>query len=158
MRTYSISSIVVFLAMTLLCAGCGVKPETLESWQDAVQTISAQQSLASQGHTPLRAENVVFEAPNPDRVDPFSFPDGAPVSDQEGTTITTVAQVEVLGFAEVDEPRVFLRSKETTKSLRVGDVSDGIEVVAIKPPAVDLRMGTLIWTATMFDNANGSKN
>jgi hypothetical protein len=75
-----------------------------------------------------------------------------PVEDQAGTTITTVAQVEVLGFAEVDEPRVFLRTKETTKSLKVGDVTDGVEVIAIKPPAVELRMGSLVWTATMFDN------
>ena len=154
MRTKSISSFSVLLAATMFSAGCGVEPETLQSLTQAVNTISAQQSLASQEQDPFGQANSVFEAPYPDRVDPFSFPAGAPVSDQEGTTITTVAQVRVLGFANVDEPRVFLRAKEITKSLGVGDVTDGIEVVAIKPPAVELRMGSLTWTATMFDNSS----
>jgi hypothetical protein len=156
MRTKSISSFSVVLAATMFSMGCGVEPETLKSLTEAVNTISAQQSLASQD--PFGQVDSVFDAPNPDRVDPFSFPAGAPVSDQEGTTITTVAKVKVLGFANVDGPRVFLRAKETTKSLSVGDVTDGIEVVAIKPPAVELRMGSLTWTATMFDNTSGIQN
>lgn len=110
-----------------------------------------QQSLASQDRDPLEPNNLLFAATNPDRVDPFSFPAGVANSDQAGTTINTVAQVEVLGFANVDEPRVFLRTKGMIKSLGVGRVTDGVEVVAINPPEVELRMGSLIWTATMFD-------
>ncbi len=80
--------------------GCGIEPGTLESLKDAVNTISAQQSLASQDQDQFGPADWVFDAPNPDRVDPFSFPAGAPVSDQAGTTITTVAQVAGCGVRE----------------------------------------------------------
>ena len=158
MRSKSISSFSIVLAATALSMGCDIEPGTLESLKDAVNTISAQQSLASQGQHQFRPAERGFDAPNPGRVDPFSFPAGAPVSDQTGTTITTAAQVQVVGFANVDEPRVFLRTKAMTKSLGVGGVTDGVEVVAINPPAVELRMGNLVWTATMFDNNSGIQN
>jgi hypothetical protein len=147
-------SIPILMAAILaaLAAGCGVEPETLETLRQAVNTVSTQTPLASQLDADLDAVDPRFHPPYPDRVDPFSFPADAPVADQAGTTLTTVAQVEVMGFAQIDEPRVFLRTKEMTKSLKVGDVTDGVEVIAIKPPAVELRMGSLVWTATMFDN------
>jgi hypothetical protein len=157
MRTKSISSFSIVLA-TAFSMGCGIEPGTLDSLKEAVNTISAQQSLANQGQDEFEPADRVFDAPNPGRVDPFSFPSGAPVSDQEGTTITPTAQVKVLGFANVDEPRVLLRCNEMTKSLGVGGVTDGVEVLAIKPPAVELRMGSLIWTATMFDSTSGIQN
>lgn len=147
-------SIHFLLASTLAAfsAGCGIKPETLESLTEVVNSVSSQPPLAAQAQLDPMPGDSLFQPPYPDRIDPFAFPADAPVADQAGTTITTVAQVEVLGFANVDHPCVFLRTKETTKSLKVGEVTDGVEVVAIKPPAVDLRMGSLIWTATMFDN------
>jgi hypothetical protein len=138
--------------LTVLGAGCGARPETLESLRQAVHRVSTQSPLASHPEDEPPAIDASFQPPHPDRVDPFSFAADASVADQAGTTITTVAQVEVMGFAEVEEPRVFLRTKETTKSLKVGQATEGVEVIAIKPPAVQLRMGSLVWTATMFDN------
>jgi hypothetical protein len=35
--------------------------------------------------------------------------------------------------------------------LAVGDQVGQITVLRIDPPAVELKMGSLIWTATMFD-------
>lgn len=158
MRTKSISSFAMALAATLFSTGCGIEPGTLESLKEAVNTISAQQTLASQDRDEIEPNDLVFAAPNPDRVDPFAFQAGAPISDQAGTTINSVAQIEVLGFANVDEPRVFLRTKGMTRSQGVGGVTEGVEVVAINPPEVELRMGSLIWTATMFDNTRRVQN
>ena len=118
----------------------------------AVKSAAEREVLPAQAIGESLAAEPRFDPPFPDRIDPFSFPDTAPVADSNSTSITMVAQVEVLGFAYVDEPRVFLKTRDTTKSLKVGDLTDGVEVVAINPPTVDLKMGTLVWTATMFDN------
>ena len=154
MKTFNI----IFASTVLLATGCGVDPETLDSLRDVVNTSAgAPTEFIPTEHVAI-ADELQFDPPNPDRVDPFSFPiDAAGELDQPGTPITTVGHVEVLGFAEVDEPRVFLRTRQTTKSLAVGDTADGVEVIAIHPPAVDLRMGSLKWRATMFDN-NRSQN
>ena len=147
----------LLVALALLTVGCGIEPATLESLRDVVMTASA----ATEDQLPpeIESEVVEFEPPNPDRVDPFTFPAGSTLAaDQPGTSITTAAQVDVLGFANVDGPRVFLRTKDIIKSLAVGESTDGVEVEGIHPPAVDLRMGSLRWRATMFDRSSSDRN
>ena len=148
MSTKSITKLSI-VTLAVCVVGCGIQPETLVSLREAVNTVSAQ---SPPGQADAERIETVFQPPYPQRVDPFSFPANAPVSDQTATSITTVAQVEILGFANVDEPRVFMRTKDLTKSLKVGETADGVEVVKINPPQVELRMGTLVWTASMFDN------
>ena len=58
--------------------------------------------------------------------------------------------VEVRGFAEVEEPRVFLTLDGRTHSMPEKSRIGGIEFVKIKPPVVEWRRGNLVWTATMF--------
>ena len=143
------------LAAILTLGGCGVETQTLESIREVVQTVHGTANDVSPATaSPATAEKtpeIAFEPPYPDRIDPFSFPAGFGAGGPAEVTSPSMMQVQVLGFADVEEPRVFLRSRETTRSLRVGDTVDGIEVLAIKAPAVDLRMGSLVWTATMFD-------
>lgn len=139
------------VALAALVSGCSADPEALQSLQDAVNQVNlaaANDVLVPQ----VRSDEVEFTPPFPDRIDPFTFPAGAAaVTQQTGTSITSAAQITVLGFAEVDQPRVFLRTRETTRSLVVGDTMDGVEVIAINPPTVDLRMGSLQWRASMFE-------
>lgn len=136
----------------VLVAGCGIEPETLESLRGMVQAAS----VAAPTTTPLEApeaEQTRFDPPHPDRVDPFAFPQGQSLAvDSPSQPLTSSVHVDVLGFAHVDEPRVFLRSNEVTRSLAVGDVIDGIQVIGIHPPAVDLQRGGLRWRATLFSN------
>lgn len=68
--------------------------------------------------------------------------------------MTTVAEIEVLGSANVGKQHVLLRSGETSRSMRVGESIGGIRVIAINPPTAQLQMETLIWTAAMFDKAD----
>lgn len=141
-----------FLVGLLFFVGCGVEPETIESLREAVRATSAMGTDGVLAGQPV-ANNLEFNPPSPDRIDPFTFPANAAMSaDEPGTTITSAAQVQVLGFADVNGPRVFLRTKETTKLLAIGDKTDGVEVIGIHPPAVDLRMGSLEWRTTMFED------
>lgn len=145
----------LLVAPILICAGCGIEPETLTALKEAVDAAKAQHGLGGAPPQPTEVVEVGFEPLYPHRVDPFSFPGQAPgVTSQNESVSDPVSDgiaVQVLGFANVEEPRVLLRIKGNTKSLKAGDVEDGVEVVAIRPPAADLRIGTLLWTASMFD-------
>lgn len=159
-RMTSISRFSMALSVMLYSIGCDLEPGTLESLREAVTTISTQQTVVIHEDEKTDIAEGTFVAPNPDRVDPFSFPVSAPKADGQSTSINTVAQVEILGFANVYEPRVFLRIKAMTESLGVGGITDGVEVVAIRPPAVDLRRGSLLWTHDVRQElaANTSRN
>ncbi len=141
-------------AATWVVPGCGVQPETLATLTEAVRTAQDHartlQPPPSVIAAPSKSE---FKPAHPNRVDPFVFPSEITDNQRAPVPTTSVAQVRVMGFAEVDELRVLLEAKDSTQSLKVGDELNGIEVVAIKPPTVELRLGNLIWTASMFDGA-----
>lgn len=143
------------IAITLpVTVGCGIQPETVTSFRRAAaQSIQHQASAATRlDTTPVKA---VFHPSYPDRKDPFSFPyESTLESPGPDTSIKSAAQVDVVGFADLGQPRVFLRARDKTHSLTVGEKAYGVEVVEIRPPAVRLRMGSLTWTATMFDDTS----
>ncbi len=152
------------MLVAVAVSGCGVEQQSLSSLREIIHTASTggqeteQPAVADDEADKAFGQDqydVPFDPPYPERVDPFTFPAGTTVAkDQPGTSITAAAQVDVLGFADVGEARVFLRTKETTHSLSVGDMIEGVEVIGIHPPTVDLRMGSLQWRASMFDNTN----
>lgn len=144
------------VVLVLANSGCSVDPETLESLQSAVNTVSGVQSDANEAEPTTEPQTVIasevqFRPPHPEREDPFTFPAGAEVSNRESKAKTNIAQVEILGFAKIGEQHVLLRSGDKSRSLTAGESIDGVRVIEIKPPMVRLQMGTLIWTATMFD-------
>ena len=140
--------------IVITSCGCSVEPETLDSLRAAVETISCDESSSMSGAHNLSIESegaeASFQPPHPDRVDAFAFAAGIDGSSEEDTG-ASVTNVVVIGFANVREHRVFLTIDDQTRSLRVGEVFRGIEVVSIREPVVELRMGSLLWTATMFD-------
>lgn len=142
------------LPIMVASCGCSVEPETLDSLRAAVETISNENSSPSRNADGLLEEHEVIEAtfqpPHRDRKDAFAFADGIDV-DNEGNTEASVTNVAVMGFSNVRELQVFLRIDDRIRSLRVGEAFRGIKVVAIREPVVELRMGSLVWTATMFD-------
>ncbi len=147
--------------------GCGVEPETLQSLAAAAN--SMQGAGGSQEGGPFSAMTMLnpvlhtgepdegqgessvngYVLPFPDREDPFHFPEDASLAE---TPVSTVKRVEVLGFSNVDEPRVLVRTQNGVNSIRVGQKFDGIEVLEIHRPAVKLKIDNLVWTATMFDH------
>ena len=137
---------------TVFFAGCGIEPETLDSLRGMVQAASVA-ATAPPPHDAREPDETRFDPPHPDRVDPFTFPEGQSLAvASPSQPLTTSIDVDVLGFAQVDEPRVFLNSNGSTRSMAVGDVIDGIQVIGIHPPAVDLQRGGLRWRATLFSD------
>ncbi|WP_146536692.1 hypothetical protein [Rubripirellula reticaptiva] len=137
--------------------GCGSDPDTLGTLREIVsQTSHSTKSgnFGSDRDTVASGADVrKFTAPYPDRQDAFAYPGQSPEANVAVVSATSVAEFKVLGFANVGEPRVFLKSKSATKSVAVGEKFDGVHVLEINPPRVELQMGTLVWTATMFDNS-----
>ncbi len=135
--------------------GCGASPETMNDLQAAIGRVSQVNGSGAMSETTSDASKPSsFVILYPDRVNPFEYPADDVDSAVSSASISSVGEIVVLGFANVGpNPRVFLRSSGNTRVLGVGDKLGNIEVQAIDPPRVELKMGTLIWTATMFDHA-----
>ena len=91
-----------------------------------------------------------FEPPFPDRISIFQAPrrQGRNRIQQSGQS---EAAIELLGFVNVDGPRVALSFDGHVKTAAEGESYFGIEVISIQPPAVVLQRGRQRWQAT-FDN------
>lgn len=157
MNTQSLAATGLAVLLAGQC-GCGVDAETLGSLQSAVRVVASAQPESTTDNVQKAQATPTLESqfipPHPQRQDPFSFPDKADTATQDTKALSTVSEVEILGFANVGTQHVLIRSGDTTKSLKVGQVIDGVRIVAIHPPTVQLQMGTLLWTATMFDKAS----
>jgi hypothetical protein len=145
----------VLVAVTA-CLGCGIEPETLAKLQEAVNSASGKGLTAENPEPAAQIKEVAFAPPYPDRINPFSFAgQAAPETQFESTSSPLIdggVDVQVLGFANVDQPCVLLRIRGNTHSLSVGGQVNDVQVIAIRPPAADLRIGTTARTVTMFDS------
>lgn len=164
----------------MLSCGCSVEPETLKSITEVVgrstgsewaatvgQPLAESPAKKQQKRTDDNAASSSFQPHYPLRTNPFLYPaDASEVSPVP--TSTSVAEIRVMGFANVRQPaladpagdpvaatqtqqRVLLKTSVGIKSLSVGDQVGQIQVLRISPPAVELKMGSLTWIATMFD-------
>lgn len=135
------------------------------------QSLAESPAKKQQKRTDNNAASSSFQPHYPLRTNPFLYPaDASEVSPVP--TSTSVAEIRVMGFADVRQPsladpvsdpagdpvaatktqqRVLLKTSVGIQSLSVGDQIGQIQVLRISPPAVELKMGSLIWTATMFD-------
>ncbi|MEQ8846340.1 hypothetical protein [Botrimarina sp.] len=89
-----------------------------------------------------------YAPPFPERVNPFEPP-------KQSARTAQLAQggasdsVVLLGFAEVDEPRVLLAINGAVKPLSSGEEAAGIRVLSIAPPRAVLQRGRTRWTASI---------
>lgn len=153
----NIAGLGIAIAGLSTLAGCGADSDAISQLSSVVGRVQqVNESLASAGGTTndVAITGISFAAPYPNRTDPFHFPGDESDAAEIPASLISVGDIVILGFASVDEnPKVFLRSKDVTRVLAVGDRVDNVEVQAIDPPRVELRMGTLVWTATMFDHS-----
>lgn len=164
----------------MLSCGCSVEPETLKSITKVVgrstgselaaavgQSLAESPAKKQQQRADHNAASSSFQPHYPLRTNPFIYPaDASEVTPVP--TSTSVAEIRVMGFADVrqlsltaaagdpvaapqTQQRVLLKTSMGIKSLSVGDQIGQIQVLRISPPAVELKMGSLIWTATIFD-------
>ncbi|MDA8743719.1 hypothetical protein N9N28_03695 [Rubripirellula amarantea] len=169
-----LASVLVGVMAIPLASGCGMNAATIDSIREVVEQSSTgdvSQSSNADSDSPLsvalsklkgeadgRGANSgedpeftsTYSPPFPDRDNPFYYPSRGEEAEVNDAT-ASVADIEVLGFASIHEPTVLLRTKSGVKSMKVGDRIDGVTVVSIREPVVELKLGTLVWTATMFD-------
>ncbi|MEM9644582.1 MAG: hypothetical protein AAF989_06285, partial [Planctomycetota bacterium] len=132
--------------------GCGSDPETLESLRAAVNRTSVSTDDSEDISDVDVNGEAEYQPPYPDRLDPFSLPEpsGRAAEQAAGEASVAAKQVVVMGFADLESPRVILKIGKQTKVMKVNDVAKGIRVLKIEPPRVQLTMENLTWTATMF--------
>ncbi|GAA4451981.1 hypothetical protein [Novipirellula rosea] len=141
----------VCVAFALTISGCSVEPEQIEQWSDSLRASGAIGSPTARSPQPIATE-IRFRPKYQERSDPFHFPNDQPTTVvKRDSRVSKATQLEVLGFAQLDVPKVILRTKDSTITLATGQSHDGLEVLLIHPPSVKLKSGNLVWTATMFD-------
>ncbi|MDG2224564.1 MAG: hypothetical protein P8L85_24495 [Rubripirellula sp.] len=142
------------LLAAIFCSGCGIEPETIAKLQKAVKATTAQPDELESDAPVVEVEEVAYSTPYPSRDDPFAFAMQASEPREIGVVRPPTAEevaVHILGFADVHRPCVLLQIDGETHMMKVGDRVSLVEVIAIRPPAADLRVGTLLRTVTMFD-------
>ena len=169
------------VGLLFFAGGCGIEPDTLSSITEVINrggdsglNLQAGTSLNSFSSTsgaagkegfdengnPTLSGSPAFEPKYPERVNPFAYPSEA--ESQSVTPIgTSVTDIQVMGFANVEghsssdgskpESKVLLKTNVGIKLLAVGEKVGSITVLRIDSPTVELQMGSLTWTATMFD-------
>lgn len=169
----------IALGLLILACGCGIESDTIESITEVVNRagnsgsngemsdssdpfsvangVMGSANIAESGNDLLSREHS-FEPLYPDRDNPFVYPDEVD-NNASAPTSTSVAEIQVMGFANVQsnldgsakESKVMLKTNVGIKLLAVGEQVGPITVLRIDSPTVELKMGSLIWTATMFD-------
>jgi len=93
---------------------------------------------------------IAFAPPFPDRTTLFQAPKRQGRGGS-GATGQSEASVELLGFVNVNGPRVALAINGLVTTVAEGEQEYGIEVISIQPPAVVLQRGRQRWQAS-FEN------
>ena len=168
-------------AFLVLAGGCGIEPDTLDSITEVIHRgagsgmnlradtssdlfSSGDGEASNEGFSkdgdPSFSGSHSFEPLYPERANPFSYPTEVD-SNSATATGASVAEIQVMGFANVQEnsglgnsvaeSKVLLKTNAGIKLLAVGEQVGQIKVLRIDSPTVELKMGSLIWTATMFD-------
>ncbi|QEG43542.1 hypothetical protein [Roseimaritima ulvae] len=138
----------VAVMLSLISAGCGDSTTGSVPLIGAPSSPPLRQVMEDEAGLLEPFAEQPLSLPFPERENPFLFPHDRV---QPVVPAAEVSQVRVLGFVEVDQPRVLLKVSDRTRTLAVGDAAQGVEVLAIEPPLVRLRQGNLTWNASLFD-------
>jgi hypothetical protein len=124
-----------------------VPPTTADATQPAANTLPAPEPATPEPAEPTPAAVASFVPPFPDRFDLFEPPKRAESmarrADETGET------VELMGFINVNEPRVILSIDGVISSVPEGGEKYGVQVISIQPPKVVLQRGRDRWPATL---------
>jgi hypothetical protein len=88
-----------------------------------------------------------FEPPYPNRENLFLAPKRSSTHAQTPGSVEQT--VELLGFANVEKPKVILSINGEVFPISVGEQESGIEVISIQPPSVVLQRDRERWQATL---------
>ncbi len=143
----------LLIASCVVVCGCG-DTETIQSAITTARKISATAPPSDVARDSFEGEDkkvAFFAPPFPDRANPFDYV-GAETAVPQQNLAGSLGDVRVLGFAKVGQQRVMLQLRGESLSLAVGDKRQGVEVLAISPPLVKLKLANLTWDVSMFDD------
>lgn len=89
-----------------------------------------------------------YDPPFPDRTDLFE-PRKHAARVAKLSSGDSAESVVLMGFANLDEPRVILAINGEVKPLRSGEEALGIQVISIDPPRAVLQRGRSRWTVSI---------
>jgi len=136
------------------CGGSEFIAEVVSEAQEELNLQPAMRQIGDVNHEEQKTAQVV--SLNPKRENPFAF--GGDYAVAVSQPETELSDVRVMGFAKTDQPRVVLRVRQQIATLGVGESYGGVEVIEVSPPAVNLKVGKNIWTASLFDGSAGVRN
>lgn len=123
------------------------QPKKSELKEAAVENSANKQDEAKSTEAKPEPEQQAFEPPYPHRENLFLAPKRSAV--HKDTPGNNQQSVELLGFANVQGPRVILSIDGIVVPMPEGMTQSGIEVISIQPPAVVLQRGRERWQATL---------
>jgi hypothetical protein len=153
-----------FLQLTLCLAlcGCGIAEDLVEpvvtpepaAKVEPKKPDSKEPTAHESKKDPMKSsgakaepEQQAFEPPYPNRENLFLAPKRSSVHKDSPGSIQQ--SVELLGFANVQGPRVILSIDGIVVPMPEGAKQSGIEVISIQPPAVVLQRDRERWQATL---------
>jgi hypothetical protein len=152
------------LLLCLALCGCGAAEEPVEPAtapapiaktepkqsdlkEPATEKPGDKKDSAKADKAKAESEQQAFEPPYPHRENLFLTPKRSAVNND--TPGNNQQSVELLGFANVQGPRVILSIDGIVVPMPVGATQSGIEVISIQPPAVVLQRDRERWQATL---------
>lgn len=123
------------------------EPKKSEPKQPASEKHSSGKDATKPSEVKAEPEQQAFEPPYPHRENLFLAPKRSSV--HKDTPGNSQQSVELLGFANVQGPRVILSIDGLVVPLHEGATQSGIEVISIQPPAVVLQRDRERWQATL---------
>jgi len=163
----AVKKLAPFVGLAAVTVGCSQSAEPIVQATPAIASSAAPktnatassdvQPSASAAHTPELANPeqqveegtpvAAFTPPFPERLDLFEPRQRAQSTvrrdDDNGAT------VELMGFINVDQPRVVLSIDGVVSSIPEGCEKYGVQVISIEPPTVVLQRGRNRWPATL---------
>lgn len=112
------------------------------------ESVGVQEELEPDEETPAESVAANFEPPYPQRSNIFEAPQRTGRAMVQNTGEDRSA-IELLGFVNVDGPRVVLSIDGLVASIAEGDQQEDIQVISIHPPAVVLQRGRQRWQASL---------
>lgn len=115
---------------------------------EAAEAASATAKRDKKPAAKTEAPKVAYQPPFPDRIDLFSPPKHVSHTPRASSE-RSADSVVLMGFANLDGPRVLLAIDGTVKPLADGEESSGVKVISIAPPQAVLQRGRSRWTASI---------
>ena len=138
-------------------SGLGLEQSSAPITELIPKVIEDAQSTEENDNEEVPAGKLVVksELPSPGRTNAFEL-SGEFQTETVAQETGGKREIYIIGFVEVDTPRVMLSIDGRTETLKVNDTIDRITVLEIAPPRAKLSFDGVSWNASIFDKRNSN--